>query len=275
MDIMQVIKDHPVPIIGGVILLLILSRAGGSSSSSGGSGNAAAAYAAQSQITGINAQTSIALGAQSVEKAKIAADAATIRSSAAESFMASIAGMANSSMINESNNQVKNITNLYSNQQNLEKIKNDYDIGVKTINANISMNKDKLAAQQKAYETDANFKLASIGATTNGNLAMIGASKDAQLALNAQQNAFTASTLPTLMQQQQTMAKISGDYNLSMLQASGLNAQQLAQISGDSAAKLASINTQAQNTLAQSQKNKSDWGIVGNIFGSISDLFSW
>jgi len=250
--IIEFVKANPIPVgIGVVVLILIISSRGGGVSSDGA--EAAASYnAAAAQIAGINAQTSVALGSQSIEKTKIAESAALQRTQTAATVFTALANVNATQAMNDSNNVFKSIyANIESSTARfaLEK-KSETELAA--INAGVRMNVDKLNAELTKAKNDNNFRLSEIGALTQGNLQLIQATGTEQRLTMGQQNAFVAANLPTFMQHEENIAKIQGT----------------------TAENIARIQTQPAQTAAQGQKNKNDWGIVtdvlkigGKIFG--------
>jgi hypothetical protein len=267
-NIIEVAKKHPVPIGIGVVVLLVLVMSSRSSAASSGS-NAGAYLQAQQiaassngQIAALNSQTAVALGAQSVEKMSIQEQAASIRANGAMSLFASLAGVNAQVAMNDSNNAAKTVVASFANKQAMTQLDNDYMIQQQAIGANIKMNGDKLAAAKSMLESDNNFKLAAIGATTQGDIAKIGAISEADLKSQNQQNAFTLTTMPSIFAHAESMAKITGQ-----------NAANIYTIQGKTATDIAGLQTQAARTQAQAAKNESDWGIVGNIAKTIFSFF--
>lgn len=268
-NIIEVAKKHPVPIgIGVVVLLVLVMSSRGSAASSGSNAGAylqAQKIAADSngQIAALNSQLSLGLGAQSVEKMSIQEQAASIRANGAMSLFASLAGVNAQVAMNDSNNAAKTVVASFANKQAMTQLENDYSIQQQTIGANIKMNGDKLASAKAMLESDNNFKLAAIGATTQGDIAKINAISEADLKSQNQQNAFTLTTMPSIFAHAESMAKITGQ-----------NAANIYTIQGKTATDIASLQTQAARTQAQGQKNKSDWGIVTDIGKIVASFFA-
>lgn len=264
----EMVKDHPIPIAIGVVVLLLLMRGGSKTSSSGSS---ALAYQSQqlsvqsnTQIAGINSATTLGLGAQSVEKFRIAASDAQARTSVAANVVSSMMGATLQRDLADSASTNKVILATFARAANNDTIAGDLEKQKLVINGGIRMNADNLNAQILRNNDDNNFKLNEIGAKTQGNLAtiaaqtlgsvsVIGAIGNQAQIMADKNNAFTASTLPTLLQSRENLARITGQ-----------NAIQIAQ-----------VNTQADNTRAQGEKNASDWGIVTNFVGSIGKIFGF
>lgn len=267
-NVITIVKQHPVPIGIGVVVVLLLLMSRGSSAASSGS-NVSAYLQAQKiaadsngQIAALNSQSSVALGAQSVEKMSIQEQAANQRAGLASSLFATLAGVNAQVSMNSNNNAAQTVVASFANQQNMAKISNDFAVQQSTIGANIKINGDKLAAAKDMLESDNNFKLAAIGATSQGDIATIGALSAADLASQDKQNAFTLTTMPSLLQHAETMAKITGQ-----------NAVNLYTIQGKTATDIAGLQTDAARTAAQGQKNKSDWGIVSGIASTVASFF--
>lgn len=260
-NIIEVAKKHPVPIGIGVVVLLVLVMSSRSSAASSGS-NAGAYLQAQKiaadsngQIAALNSQTAVALGAQSVEKMSIEEQAASIRANGAMSLFSSLAGVNAQVAMNGSNNAAKTVVASFANKETMTKLENDFAIQQQTIGANIKMNGDKLQAAKQMLESDNNFKLAAIGATTQGDIAKIGALSAADLASQDKQNAFTLTTMPSIFAHAETMAKITGQ-----------NAAQIANINMHAANTTADANARATNAKTSQSWVSSIASVIGSFF---------
>jgi hypothetical protein len=253
MDVVGIVKEHPIPIVVGVvILLLLMSRSGGSS---GGGGNVAA-FAAQAnslaaqtnvQISGINSANQIAMGAQATERYKVGQNAALARAGIASDMFEVMTGAASQQILSNSANTLKITQDVLARQANGDILASNERANTAKINGAIQLNADALSAQIRMNADDNNFKLNEIGAKTNGSIAVMQAGGVIQKDLLNINNAFTAANLPTIMQHEENMLKIGGKNQLSIVER----------------------QTQADNTRAQAAKNGSDWGIVGNFFNAI------
>lgn len=247
MNVIEVVKAHPIPIGLGVLVILLLVMSKGSTSSRAAS-NAGAylqsqqtASAANVALAGLNSQTQLGLGAQSVENNRIAADAANTRMGIVGNLFA-MSTQANAEVTaNRENNLLATYQTSMASKQNILVAENEYDVQKRTIAANVAMNGDKLAAQIRLNEQDNNAKLSAIGLATSGDLALMEKQGSIEGMLLDKNYAFQAKTLPTILQHAETMQKIGGS----------------------NAAQLASIQTEANRTDAytrasdaKAQRNK-------------------
>jgi len=243
--IIEVVKAHPVPIVIGVVVLLVLMNRGNAAASSGS--NAGAYLQAQSmatnanvQMAAMNSQASVALGAQSVDRYNVAEKAATDRMGIAASLFSTITGVNAQLAASNTDATVKTMTASMQHQENMQTIANKLTTDQATIAANVQQTGMKLSAAKDMMESDNNFRLAQIGAQTNGALSLLD-----------KQQGFEMQTLPMALAHQEEMARITGQ----------------------NAINLAMVNTQPANTQAQAAKNKSDWGIVTDIGSMIAGFF--
>lgn len=204
MNVIEIVKAHPVPIGIGVVVLILLISSRSSQPSSASVSNAGA-FAAQAQITGMNAQTSIALGQQSVERAKINAASAGARTTSATNLFGAIAGMLTQNASNDSNNSIKVMSNAFAHADNQQAFANQLQLGESNINAGIRINADKINGSIRAIQEDNNFKLSEIGAKTQGSLALMRGDTINAMDIFAQQSPFIASTLASQMQHEENM----------------------------------------------------------------------
>lgn len=245
--IIEAVKAHPVPIVAGVVILLLLMNRGSAASN----GSSAGAYLqAQSiaagtnvQIASLNTQAGVAFGAQSVEKYSIAEKAATDRAGIVASLFSTVTGVNAQLAAASGENTVKTVVASMTHKENMQSIADKFATDQNTIAANIQINGDKLSAAQKALETDNNFKLKQIGEQTNGVLAMMGKQQDFQL-----------QTLPMALQHEETMAKITGQ-----------NALNIVNVTSHAQNTVADANARATNA-----KTTQGWiGSIANIIGSL------
>lgn len=314
MDIMGFVKQHPVPVgIGFVVLLVVVSASRNSGGSAGSKTAAAAAYATaanaqNAQVMAINSATAQALGAQSVEKFKASESAAVQRQGLATSALTSLAGV--SAAIGASSNQTltQTLQIATAGQVSKDQIAADLEKQTRSINGGIKMNADTLAAQIRLNENDNNFKLAQIGKTTQGNLDLMqmmgsnavtlaGVNGATALALADKQitQAFGLADRETIQQfglsdrtiaGQVKLADVLGGYDMGKLKLQldaternlpsiMQNAENMAKINGKTATDITYWQHKAGMTTAQAAKNKSDWGIVTDIGGTIAKFFGF
>lgn len=246
MDVMGVVKEHPIPIVIGVVVLLLIASASRSGGSTGG-GNGAA-YAAQAnamgvQMAGISSSAQIELGAQATERYKVGQNAALARTGVVANMFEVMTGAMSDQILSNGANTLKVTQDVLARQANGDILAANERANTAKINGGIKVNADNLAAQITMNTNDNNFKLNEIGAKTNGSIAMIMAGGAVQKDLLVTNNAFAAANLPTLLQHAENMLSIGGKNQLEIV-----NSQ-----------------TGAAKTTAQAAKNKSDWGIVTNI----------
>lgn len=274
MDIMSVVKEHPIPIgIGVVVILLIVFSRGsnGATSSNAGAFLQAQSIAAQSnnQLAEITMRGNIALGQQSVERNHIAMDAATARTGAVAGLFATMVGTNAQVRMNADNNGVKTQQLMLNSNANMLETNAQLAIAKETIAGGIKANADKLAAQIRMGENDNGFKLSAIGAQTSGNLALMQKRGELDAAATAQNINFqkwgidknyefqdklmtaNATTLPALLQHQINMAKIQGDQEYQRL----------------------SITTAADRTMANANARNKDADTGGDWISNIAKLF--
>lgn len=265
MDIMSVVKEHPIPIgIGVVVILLIVFSKGGSGASSN---NAGTFLQAQSIAAGSNAQIAeitmhgnIAQGQQSVERNSIAEGAATERASIVAGLFATMVGTGAQVRMNSDNNAIKSQMNLAAQTQSLNQTMVQQAIARETIAAGVKTSGDKLAAQITMQENDNNFKLNAIGLETGGNLALMAKrgdldakAMDKQLDFQGKLISANAATLPMILQHQQTMQKASGDLQY----------------------QLASIATAADRRIADAKARNIDADTGGDWISNIAKIIAF
>lgn len=254
MQIIELVKSHPVPFgIGAVVLLLLVMRSGGSTATaqSNGSALAQASMANNTQLAQINAGTSVSLGAQSVEAAKNAQDAATARTGVMASLFNSMVQGNAAVSVGMASVNAGTVQKAIDASAAREQMTLNYQAQQSQIQAGVTTAANTLAGQIQMHLDDNNAKLSAIGLTTQGNLDLLakgGEISTTQLGMNL---SAQATSLPMILQSTENMARITGGNQLAVVQA----------------------QTKAADTTAQAAKNKSDWGIVGNIIGSIASFF--
>lgn len=263
MDVLAIVKEHPIPVVIGVmIVILIVSRSGSSVPASTGS-NAALAVRSQelavqsnSQIAGINSQTAIGLGAQATERYKAGESAAVARTNIAASLVNTSIGALSQQVLGDQANNLKVIQATFARAINNDNLSADAAYKDKVINAGIRMHVDDLNAQTNLQNNDNNFKLAQIGA-----------SGDIQKTLLGMNLEFAGKNLPTVLQHSENMARISGANTISLAQATGLTATELARINTRPA--VIQADSAAANSQAQSDQGwlKTGAAIIASIFG--------
>lgn len=239
MSVMQIVKDNPIPVgIGVVVLILLISASRSSGGGGGGQANAANYLASQklaadsnNSLAALNAQVEIAKGAQSVERTKVQESAAAARANVAASMFQTTTMAGAQVGMNNSNNMVKQIQLGFANKQNLQALSNTMETEKAVINAKVMMTREGLAANQKAIETDNNFRLNSIAplawaeasriqnlawanesaVKTQSNADLAKVSKVGELAMNMQNSAqwFQEKSMPMAMAHEQEMARIN------------------------------------------------------------------
>lgn len=280
MDIMTVVKEHPVPIgIGVVVILLIVFSRG--SSNGAAPNNAGTFLQAQSIAANSNAtiaeitmRGNVAQGQQSVERNRIAMDAATARTGQVAGLFATMVGTGAQVRMATDSNAVKSQQQMLAANANMLETSANLSIARDTVAAGIKVNADKLAAQQRLFETDANYKLNALGLQTNGDLRMLEQVGKNQIAnINAQGTvtgnlmdkefthtssmldknlAYSSSTLPSLLQHQQTMLGMQNDI----------------------AYQLASIQTAADRKKAEADARKTDSETGKNWVKTVASIFA-
>jgi hypothetical protein len=261
-SIIVIVKQHPIPIALGVIVLLVLisSRSAPTVTAAQGSTLAERQIAANSnsQIAGINAQTAIALGAQSSDQNKTAMAQATARTAIMANLFAAVTGTSAAAAMNDSTNQLKTIQAQFARADNNQLFSNNMKLGEDTISAGVAMKSKDLDTQIAMNRDNINGKLAAIGAATSGNIGAIMAQGKNLLDLQGADLAFKDKNLSSLLQNSENIAKISG-----------ANAQAMATIQANAATTIAGINTSAARTAADAQssssKSSSNMAWVGTV----------
>lgn len=290
--IIQVIKDHPLPILGGVVVLLFLMRSGGgaSSSSAGVSAGNSDAYILQSQK--INSDANIAVSNinanASVQRAKIAS----------ENFIAQTNAQA-SIAIKNSGDMVSAMLGAMSASNTRNTADNNLTLGLNSQYVTAGTAAKSIAADVQKYEMGSHVQIAGINAdlqkammtkdiaVLNNNLAttLAGnnftlegrkidvASKALDVGLKTSQGDqsntlysletqrksvdYAAQNLPTILSSQQAIAAAN---NASLLALAQINSQ-----------------TQIQNTKLNTEaaRKKADTNIFNSLVGGITSIFGF
>lgn len=241
MQVLEMVKSHPVPFaIGGVVILLVLLSSRSSAPSAAGY-NANAAMQNSTALAQINAQTSVALGAQATERYNAGQQAALQRS-------ALTAGIFNSMITSNANTQVA-LAGV-----NATQVKNASDAATARLQVTENAEAQKFAAARsaevafakvssdlQAHLDDNNTKMNMLVKQGDINLTLLDRQVRSNEKLADMNNAVYVNTLPQILASQQA---------------------------------LASIQTSAARTAAQAQKNKSDWGIVTDVGSTVAKIFS-
>lgn len=257
MDIVNVIKAHPVPIIGGVIgLIVLIGMRGGSSGSSAGNVIGASlesqriATAANVQISGINAQAATARGAQvsDLYKSQLSAagEQAKLRTMLMGEMWQTQVGASTTLALDQNKGAVTRLLGAYAHEENMTVAANQLALGQKGIDAGVKMASEKLATDIRLNQDTINGKLSALAKTTE---------------LSKYQTDVTAANLPAMLANSQYMAKIAAS-----------NQQALAQMSSNTAQIISANQTQGQ----KAQANKTDSETAGNwmeIAGTIFSMF--
>lgn len=241
-NVINIVKQHPVPIGIGVVVILLLVMSRGSAASSGSNAGAylqsqEIAANSNNQMAALNSQNSIALGAQSVDRYNIAEKAATDRTGIVASLFSTLAGVNAQVTMANSNNTVKTVQTTIAHQENMQTIANNLTAQQGVIAANVKINGDKLSAAQNMLESDNNFKLAYLGPATESQIKLLDAS---------------SKNLPYLLQ----------------------HAEVMAQISGNNALSLANANNQARNTEAAANARATNASTSQSWLGSVGSIIS-
>lgn len=253
MQIIEIVKSHPVPFaIGAVVLLLLVSRSGSTQAAqSNGSALAQASMANNTQLATINAGTSVQLGAQASDRFKAAQDAATTRAGITAGMFDSLVNSNASVSVAMAGVNAGTVQKAIDAANAREAMNLSAQVQQSQITAGITTAANNLAGTIQMHLDDNNAKLNAIGLTTQGQLDLLakgGEISTNQLGMNL---AAQATSLPMILQSTENMARITGSNQLAVVRA----------------------QTKAANTTAQANKNKSDWGIVGNVIGSIASFF--
>jgi hypothetical protein len=255
MDIVNVVKEHPVPVGLGVFIVLILIFSRSSNTASVANSGAAAAMNGTVQLAGLSANTSVALGAQSVQNNKIQQDAANARFGIASGLLSTIASFGAQTEAQSTDNAFKIVQSAMSNDVQKTALADDLTKSTNTINANVKMNADNLSAGLKALVESDNNKINLVGAQTQGSVAVIQAGGNVASDLKAQDYAFYGANLSTLLQHSETLTSIQGKNQIGAIQAQ----QQAANTTADAAAR------------AQNAATSQSW--LSSIGSFVSGLF--
>lgn len=236
-NVMEQIKAHPAWIIGGAVVLLLLLSMRGSSTATASTG-VSSEDAAVLQQSALNAQTSVALGAQGVTNNQTAASLAAVQSQVSGSnYQAAVS--ANSSLSAQELGDIMTygVQSLNASTVSSQSI-DALTASLANTSANEQVQSQSIAAAATAHTQDTNAQLTALGmnlqssdyqATMNNNLqTMLGmgtiANSASSIANNfslGQQNLdITAANLPSLLSAQE---------NIAASNASAANAEALAQ----------------------------------------------
>ena len=282
MDIVSVVKAHPLPIIGGAVVILLLVSMRGSSSGSSGSGAGVAlesqriATAANVQVAGINAQAATARGEQQMNifAAQLSENGkqALARTDMMATLFSTNIQASTALEMDQNKNFTTRMLGQLNSQDNQLQMANALTLGTRTIEAGIKTSSDKLAADIEMNNSNNNAKLNGLARTIQGGIDMAYIDSNMQLSktqtaanLSVYQTDVTARNLPTLLQHSENQARVAA-----------ANAQALATISGTTAQILSANATKAANTAADANANKSNSEAAGGwvkTIGSIASLF--
>ena len=266
MNVVSVIKQHPVPIIGAAVVLLILVSMRGSSSSTGGQANVGAtlesqriATAANVQIANINSQSQIARGAQGLaafqtQLSENGKQAVARTSMLSDLFTTNITA-STAMQVDTNKNLTTRLLAGINSQDNQKQMANTLAITQLQTDASVKTSLAKLSTDVAMNQTNNNAKLNAIGMTIEAE--KYGMSLADQLArfqtstsdsLTRYQTDVTAKNLPVIFQNAQAVATINGN-----------TAQALASIATE--ADRTEAKTQASNAKAERNKGWIDTGI--------------
>lgn len=265
MDIMAVVKEHPLPIGIGVLVLIIVIASSRSSGSSASSNGDAQADATNLQSQNIAASQSVALGAQSTQQALASTSAGTDRQSIAASLFASLAQTQAVSDMNSSNNTVQLVTAAFQNTQNQTQLADSLKLQEDTNTTNAGLAYQSLADQLKAVQDSNATSTANIAATAAGNVSQINASTAGTEGVAAQSYNFLGANLATLLQHSENLAKIQGS-----------TATQLATIQTSPsliAAQNGTLTSQANANAANAQSGASWVSTAASVIGAVGEFF--
>lgn len=259
MDVVSVIKTHPLPIAAGVAVLLLLMAASRGGSASSGNG-AAVAASLQSQSIATQGNTSVAAINADVFKTSLSANAQAAQQRTAligSIFNSEIATSAQLSAANISATTQKSLA-FMAHQDNQKALDNQLTLGRAQLDASTAQGAAKLDTALKLSQMSSNTQLQALSLSLQGNhdqaAQMIQGQKD-MLGMNIDyaksKDAITAANLPTLLQHSENLSKIAAS-----------NAQ-----------AIASINTTAQVTAAKAAATQSYANTGMDILGSLGSLF--
>lgn len=230
MDVVSVIKEHPIPItIGAVVVLALIF---GSRSSGSSSGNASAMLQSQSIAT----QGNVAIAKVRAEQEAKAGDNFTSMFNTSQTVSASLAAKRTDAAthifdsITSTDAQLAladkgSILQRYmaqlSAQTSADQMAKQYSLASKNIDAGVDVAKSKMATALSMQANDNNTKLSMLGM---------------QLGEKKYETDVTAANLPTLLQHSENLSKISAD-----------NAQAIVAIQTAAARQQASANANSTN----------------------------
>jgi hypothetical protein len=253
MEVIELVKKHPVAFgAGGLVLLLLLMRGGGSNS--GNEAALSAGLAAQKQAGAVDVQlTSINAGL-----------AAARTSSMADLWKSTIATNAAVKVANGKNDTAMMIAALMSRdtqyqtdaqlQTQMRAIDAQTSIAVTKLATDITMNKDSwnsklsglaMTLDQDSYKTDRYFDFQ--GTQTDKQMNFNSSNTDKLIGLETYKMNLTDKNLPAILASNQAMMQIQGNTSIA-----------LAETNGATAKAIAAINQQPANTAANAAADKAD-----------------
>lgn len=258
MNVMSVIKEHPVPIIGGVLLLVILASMRGSSGSAGsnagmminaGLESQKIATAANAQIAGINGNVAIARGAQNVAAMSEAGKQAVERTAIlGDMWKTSISTSAQVQTENARNATTRFIATKQS-EDNQRLAANQLALGQATIDAGVRTSLEKLATDFRMNESNNNTKLSAIGQEIAGQKYAM----DVTAAMFGQQMSTNLATVDRNNNTQIALADRTGNTQIAL--ADRANNTSLALAAANNGAQLSAISHMSAASLAALDKN--------------------
>lgn len=257
MDIVSVVKAHPLPIFGGAVILLILVGMRGSSSSGSNTSGISAAVESQRiatagnvQIAGINAQAATARGAQGVDayKTQVTENGkqAIARTSMMQGLFTTQVNASTTLAVDNNKNMTSRLIAGLNHQDNQTQMADALQLGQYTTDAGVKVAMEKLATDIKVNNSNNDAKLNALGQT---------------IASHKYDTDVTAANLPALLQHSENAARIAGS-----------NQQSLAQIQGNFAQIIAGLNTQAARTTASANASATDAKTGASWVGTIASI---
>lgn len=270
MDIVSVVKEHPLPIVGGAILLLILVSMRGGSSTSGNSAGIAAAVESQRiatagnvQIAGINAQAATARGAQGVDayKTQITENGkqAVARTSLMQNLFSTQIGASTALAVDTNKNLTTRLVAGLNHQDNQTQMADALTLGQYTTDAGVKVAMERLSTDIKVNNSNNDAKLNALSQVNATSLSALGM----QIASHKYDTDVTAANLPAIMQHSENAQKIAG-----------ANAQSLAQIQGNYAQIIAGLNTEAARKTASANASSTDASTGASWVSTAANLFA-
>lgn len=243
MDVVSVVKQHPLAIAGGVVVLLLIMGA-----SKGGSGGASSVMGATLQSQSIATQGNVQMAGinADVTKARIsaaAAEAAQRTSIIGQIFQTELTTSAQLAGMNVQKN-LQSTLGYLQHADNKQAMENQLALGMRQIDAGTQQTAAKLSAMLQAQAQSGNTQLQGLALQLQSG-ERVGA---AQIDYLKSRDAITAANLPTLLAHSENMSKIAAS-----------NAQ-----------AIANINTQAARTAA----NVNAAGAGMDIFSQLFSMFS-